>query len=477
MNFVRHGPLGAFTAAALALCPSSRTQDHAAAPSRAAVESLVARFDAAFNARALDELVALFVPVHPEQTERTLDRLRKALGGTERLERTSQVAEAWPMGRHAIALVRATTLCAATQGRADEAVLVAAREVDGALRIALAVEVDPGVLAMLPRGTDERPRGTLHCPACNYRIEAGDDWLAVPARSQRVGCYESLSFWSLERDLVVMVSVHLARVPEPAIDWLLRLGRELGTPSEAAPTPWLPPRYAALDPATRTLAGARARFVEPLGERVLEVSLLTFGRVAWLFVARGSASDCESQRSSLETLYAGFALDDVDLAPDKLAASIERHHFGTRCDGGCFAHAESGVRFDAPSGFAPLQAGGFARFDVAWDCPEGRATLRLRGLAPPEGLAHWSAPAADAMLARTFQRGALTIAADSGWTDGQVGFARERRIELRDAAGELVRILRVTLDDDLCVVLEARTTGALDATHARDCLGKLRRER
>ena len=469
-------PLFALAATALAVPTAARAQG-GAAPTRAAVEELIARFDQAFNARRHEALVTLFLPIHREQTERTLERLRLALTGSGRLERHSELADSWTMGRHAIALVRATTACTTTKTEAREATLVAVREVGGALRIALTVDVDPGMLAMLPRERDAAPRGLLHCPACNYRIEAGEEWLTVPSRSQRVGCFESLSFWSLDHDLTVMVSVHLARAPEPAEQWLARLGVELGAGEHSAPQAWLPPRYAALEPRPTVLGGARATFSRPGDEQIVEASLATFGRVAWLFVARGSGAQCEAQRASLEELYGGFALDDLGLPAERLAASIEDHHLGARVHGADFEHAASGVRFHGPEGFSPTLASGFAAFDAAWTCPDGRSTLRLRGLRPPEGLAHWSSAAADAMLARTFARAELSPILDSGWQDGHSGFAKERRLGLRDAEGKLLRLLRVGLDEDLCVVLEVRTNGSLDAERGREVLERLSRRR
>lgn len=461
-------------------------QDPAALTARDA-QALVTRFDNAFTAGDEKAVFELFRMVHREQGARVEERLRTALRGKTALVRKSKVQRSWTLGEHLIALVQSTTSCPQSAQAVDETQLVALRRIDGTPRVTLAVEVDPDFLAAIPESTDpSHPKSIVHCPPCNYAIDAGDEWLMVPSAGQRVGCYESMSFWALEQDLTVMLSIHLARLADDPARSLAALAGELGDgAADSGVQAWIPPRYAAA-PRPQALSGATTRFdllrsagaSEGSCADAVETWLASYGRVSYLFVARGPAVVLDDHRDAIDRLLGSFRLDDPGIAVDVLAARIEHDHLGCRCEAARFTHAASGVRFTAPEGFDVSVAGSFADFDASWCCSAGRPTFRLRGLPPPQGLKAWSAPLVDRMLADTFVRGRLKTTADTGWIAGKSGFGKERTVELAGAAdGHPKRIVRVGLDDDLCVVLEVDTTRNLKLAAARAALSGLRRER
>ena len=454
-----------------------------AVPERAEAETLVRSFDEAFNRRDLDAALTCFAFVHRRPAQAVEKRIRAALSGPSRLERHSEITRTWTANRHLVALVHSTVTCTSSKTSVVEDDLAVFTHAGSELRVTLLAEVDAAHLAAMSAGADDRrPLSLFHCAPCNYRIDAGGAWLPVPDVAQRTGCYESMTFWSLDHDLQVTLSIHLARAAVDPLTGLRELDNGTGTGTaehdarEPLPEKWTPASISA-DPSCPTAPrGAHLGVRATDDDEDVETWLLTFGRVSYLFVARGSRHAFAQGRTAIDELLRSFALDDPAADPQVVAQAIERAHLAVDYAGAEFAHRRTGVHFSAPTEFTVQVQGGATLFDASWSCPLGRPTFRLRGFPPPQGMAAWTLAAASRMLDATIGRSRLLAKDDSGWTRSTAGFAQERRIELA-VDGDVRRVLRIGFDQDVMVVLEADTTGALDLEHARTALQALGRTR
>ncbi|MGE0144712.1 MAG: hypothetical protein AB7I19_14380 [Planctomycetota bacterium] len=478
------------TLVALSLTASAWTQS--TPPTAAQVSDLIERFDAAFNARDLPAIDRLCTGMYPSSRDSLRTRLEHAFRGAATLHRRTKLVDSTVRREYRIARVEASTRCDVQQQSATESlILLVAPATDrtpgsaSALpRLVLAIAVDAAHLAGCDPATTTAlptsPSFAATCRACNYRLEADSDWLLVPEPAATAGSYEALTCWSLDRDVAMTLSLHLARRAEPAaavLQGFLDSSRIDGTPLIEA---WLPPSLRPTAPdlaAPAALDGARARMpLDELGRRA-EIGFLSHGRVGYLFTTRGAESDVEALGPSIDRLFAGFRLLDATRDPESIATAIESQHFTARVEGGNFHDVPSGVRFEAPAGFLARLAGGFARFDAAWCCPLENPTFRLRGLGPPAGMSTWSRAAADRLLQSSFGRSGLRAETTLPWTGPRDGFEQVAQLRLTDAAGKVVRLVRVALWTDLCVVLEADTTLAIGERAASMALSTLRRER
>jgi hypothetical protein len=461
-------------------------------PSAAQVADLIARFDAAFNARDLAAIDRLCVGMYPSSRDSLRARLERAFRGAATLHRRTKLVDSTVRREFRIARVEASTRCDVQQQSAIESLILlvapaartSADSANALPRLVLAIAVDAAHFAGCdPAVSIDAPISksfVATCRACNYRLEADSDWLLVPEPAATAGSYEALTCWSLERDVAMTLSLHLARRAEPAAAVLRGFLDSSHVESAPSIEAWLPPSLqptAANPVAPGALDGARARL--PLDERGhrAEISFLSHGRIGYLFSMRGAESDVEALGPAIDRLFAGFQLLDASGDPESIAAAIESQHFSARVDGGRFHDIPSGVRFDAPAGFLARLAGGFARFDAAWCCPAENPTFRLRGLPPPAGMSSWSRAAADRLLQSSFTRSGLLAETTLPWTGPRDGFEQVTQLRLTDADGKVVRLVRVALLTDLCVVLEADTTLALGEDAAASALSSLRRER
>ena len=454
-------------------------------PSRDAVAQLVRELDRAFSDGDAERYLAPFDPVHAVMHARFAARVREVLSSGVPLVRRSAVERFWHLGGHGIALIVAETSAPGLSDRepVQENSVWALRDESGQLRIVLAADVSASALAVLPReDLPLQPEQQIRCDACNYTIRASDDWLMVPNCSQRLGCLESFSFYSLSLDLAADLSVHVAHAESgqsPAAQLRRFVKRGEGVDSaDVAIEPWLPPMYAAGN-RPMYLDGARCVLEDHPnpGDRA-ELHLATYGRLSYLITVRGSAAHIDANRPAVRSLLQSFALDDPRLEPAVLVERIAGERQGGSFDGPVYENHKTGVRFAGPAGWATRLDASFCAFDVAWAKPDGTASLRLTALLPSQGIEHWTERAADAALRAAWSKAGVEIVDAGGWRDGERGFAKLRLVEARSSgsAGAARSLMKVGFDRDLLVLLELSANDAATAAGLRALLDGLSRD-
>jgi hypothetical protein len=496
--------------AGLALLAPGPVFAQATPPCSDAVADLAQELDAAFERGDAEAYLARFDLRHARLRAKLDERIRAVLGGAARLARRSEVSRHWERGEFTVALVRSRTSnpARADLGSLEEHALWAVRGPDDAPRITLAVEVEAAHLEMVPDASDPlQPKHLFRCRACNYTIDAGDQWLMVPTCNARIGCLESLSFYSLQHDLAADLSIHLAdgeTVPTPRTmleDLLEDLPEDLpagepgragpGRPARPAIDPWLPPMYR---PDNRPTYLDGARVVLQGGDQRAEVHLATYGRLGYLMVVHGPAEIVERNRGAIDRLMGTFTLQDPALEPEQVVLRITQERQGGLLDGGEYRNTRFGVRFTGPEDFGARMAASHYAFEVRWTRSDGTASVRLKALTPPNGMERWSVAAAERTVKIACDRGGLVVDDPGAWqlattsADGgggpdpamSAGFARERWIRAREGGSGAAPaiLLRLALDEDLLVIVEARAESpAAGGVDLRRLVAPLHRDR
>ncbi|MBK8976878.1 MAG: hypothetical protein IPM29_13245 [Planctomycetes bacterium] len=434
-------------------------------PSLAEVRALLGRLDAAFESCDLPAYEACFAPVHVDRHTAHLDRIARVLRTGVRLQRHSEALDGWELGPHRIALVRTTTR---SRARADrpalvEHALVAARSLAAGVRAELLVEVDERFLGALTAASALQPKSLLRCHACNYRIDGGTDWLTVPNCKERVGCLESLSFYALDTDVAVDLTVHLARgtaMPEPTA-LLGELARDvLHAPAlDLQVAPWVPPMYVEAPDCPQQLRGAQSVVEDGDGDRRTELAIAVYGRLGYLFVVRGRTAAVLARREQIDALLASFTLLDPDLDAAELEARILTERLGGSIDGSRYVNERFRLTLTGVPGWDPTLSAAHDAFDVVWRCPQHFGLVRAQAFTPPRGLPAWTQADAEPMLQRALHGDGVQVLEDGGWTDDTAGSGFAWRRALRIQRGEPARLpadLRLYLDGDLLLVVEGQ---------------------
>ena len=474
------------TAVTVGLAPAAAQPDAAPQPpTRPDVTALFARLDDAFERGDADAFLAAFDPVHPTLHARFATRIRQVLSLRVSFERASELQRHWQLGPHGVSLVATTTRLAARQDLPpvrEHALAVTRRTADESTAITLYVDVDESVLAQLPDADQPlTPKHAIRCSTCNYEIDAGQDWLMVPNAKQSSGCLESLTFFALDVDLSVELSIHLDRAPDPAPPAvrLVTLCRDRTGDADAAPStePWIPPAYTlGVTGPPPLLDGARCTIDED-GTPHAELFLAVFGRVGYLFAVRGSAVTAERRSAAIGRLLDSFMLLDPELSPDTIAARITGDRQGGDLVDGGYVNRRFGVRCDAPGAWQPRLAAAHYAFDVVFSCPADHGHMRVKGMEPPRGMERWTRAAADRMVRSTLERAGLRVVEDSGWQGAADGFDAQREIVARRGDADPRYALRLGFAPDLLVLAEADANTAHGLRLAREAFGSLRRER
>ncbi len=437
---------------------SAASELAAAPPSEATVGRILEGLDKAFNAGDLAAYMALFRPLHGEALKLLARRLRPLLSGeppmSQSLTRRSKIVSFRQVGDRSIALVSSEIRSGSEEKiNSREAAFLVCSRFGNASYALFQVEVDAKHLQSLLQ--QEEP-GVFNCLACNYRIQARQDWLLVPHNNLRVGCLESISFYSLYYDLSIDLSVHVQENVNPAADTLTELsyGEVASEVSD-----WLPPAYGpGRMPAPVGLEGAQVD-VQHADGRCSLLRLAVYGPIKYLMAVEGPAQTVQDRMPEIENVLSSFELIDPIFSPGYVPTGDRPSHLIGKLEGADFV--DDLVQFSGPSGWKGSRSPDWHRFQITYHCPDSEAYMRYQGMQPPQGTEAWTQDAADMMLSSSLKSSGMRILADDGWQEGRelamAGWPEVRRVEV---AGEIAgkdarRSLRLALDAEILVLVEA----------------------
>jgi hypothetical protein len=414
----------------------------------------VERLDRAFNAGDLNGYLGAFKPLHSRGQNLLAQRIGPILAG-KTVTRDSEMISLRQVSNRSIALVRSKIrrTGAATDLKSEETFfLICGHESAQAVPL-FQVEVDERELDIIEE--QEEP-GVFNCLACNYRIQAKQDWLLVPHSNLRVGCIESISFYSLFHDLCIDLSVHVQEDASPPKELLAKL-----TADEDASDPrsWLPPAYGPgkMDPPAG-LSGAQVDVDHGDGHCSL-LRLAAYGPIQYLMAVRGPAEVVSKRMSEIEEVLSSFQLIDPIFSPGHLPDPNRPTHLEGRLEGSEYVGEQ--VSFSGPAGWQGSRSPDWSQFQITFNCPDSDAYIRFQGMPPPKGTISWTQEAADLLLSSSIADSGMRILEDGGWQDGS-DLAMSGWTEVRDiqVAGNLgsgteQRTLRLALDSEVLVLIEA----------------------
>ncbi|MCA8943725.1 MAG: hypothetical protein KDB80_14275 [Planctomycetes bacterium] len=449
MSACRPVVVGRLFVGALVCVPAMAQVDASLKPvlSRDHASRMLAALDHAVDA---DDYASLFDPLYPDLHRLRTEWVRNALAAAGSAR--SELRDFATLGDRGVMLVHTTFGADATRLEVDR--YVAFRADGRGLRATFDVEVNPKALPEAPLSRGDYSK--FGCPACNYVMQPDDDWLVVPHVSERVGCLEAFSFYSLHSPTSVDVSVHLMteQTPRALLEGLVReetTSRDVVGEVE----PWQPTRYRS-STAPKGLEGARVEIASARSETTI-LHALRFGPVMYLFAAAGPGAHLDGERGRVDALLDSFMLRETDLGRVQATVRPVMMHTGGELDGAVYHNERLGLDLRGPDGWSStLHCGGHLAH-VSWSCPEHRGRMTLRVLAPPPGRMAWTELAADSSIDCCLESNPLTVEKDSGWhRAGAAGSARDIRFA-RDADGA-VRQLRVVRPEDggVLIVIDAQ---------------------
>jgi len=434
--------------------------------------ALLQRLDAAF---ARGDATAYFDAFAPEGADGLARQQRQrhlanVFASSATRQRSSTVlGSAHRIGDHVVVRVRyAMSLqCAAgvtaQQVAFHEDCLLALRsDGDGGWLPVLEVETTPADGGVL--------RDPFRCPPCNYEIGGVDGWLGVPLRGDRANALEAVSFYRLDHDVVVDVSVQAdaAERDPAAVATELAAAMQHLEPSAAkgAAAPWLPPAHAGKPPPG--LRGARLVIERSLGPEVV-IHVAAFGGLQHLLLVRGRDNAQPTVQHAVAALLASYRLLEPDADRAHAAAAALHHHTGGELHGSAYTNHRFQVACGGEPGWTAQQRTGGSAFRVVWTSPAG-SRFWLTGYPVPPGMNRWCRATADRWLAELCAQLALDVVEDApgceAWdVDPSCGTAsRLAKAQRRDAADRAAppRWVRLLLDDDLLLVLDGAAATAAD---------------
>ncbi|MBL8754478.1 MAG: hypothetical protein JNK15_14335, partial [Planctomycetes bacterium] len=430
----------------------------------AAIQPLLAEFDAAF---ARGDVAALLRPFRPDHAgaHATLQLAleRRCAAAVTHTRTSTIVGEPRRVGMHTVVRVRHETVLrgrgtAAPTTLHEESVLVLRPDGPGRPVPTLWVETAPGGPCL---NADE-----FRCPVCNYAIGGVDGWLCTPLRGERANALEAATFWLLGSDVTLAISVQADPAGTPAATVASELAATLRQFEPAAKLlavqPWLPPAHA--DEPPMGLLGAMQAVDLPADEQAV-FHVTTFGGLQHLLLLRGHRDALQRHATAIAALLASYRLlercDELAISHRALA-----HHTGGRLQQGTYDNEPHDLHLEGAPGWKAEQRTGGAAFRVVWSSPNG-SRLWLLGHRVPAGVAQWSEAAADRWLAHLLQQNDLTAVGDAAaWTPA-AGFGGTQRDVQATAAHAVAgastrRWFRLLRRDDLLVVLDASPATAAD---------------
>lgn len=409
----------------------------------ATVRDLLKRMDQAFNQGRFQAYADLLAPgLHPSLRAEHLAEIRQLLELDKVPRMQSQLLRVKRQGPHGAALISRTLGEGRLQMQVDA--YLGLQHHEGQLRGLFYVPVDAKAAKLHCRSE------AYSCPACNYSISHGPDWLSVPQSARRTGCMEGHKLVSFRHDLVVETAVHIAQRAHPAaraLEHILRTCRslDLSRSARTSPQPWKRP-----DLAGKRLSTAWAR-TQSADAREAWLHLVCHGRMQYLLVARGPA--LARAREDLDKLLAGFRLLEPGGDPDQLAAHALRIHTGGWLDqDNRYHNAKHKLGLQGPQGWKGVEMARDSLFELHFEHPAGKGSLHVRGLAPD--FKAWGEGCCDHFRDR------LEKQLDAGWSkfepwcDGVKGF-KMCRAQLHGPGTGRKRSLVLAARPDVLLVFEA----------------------
>ncbi|MHC4812608.1 MAG: hypothetical protein ACYTFN_05900 [Planctomycetota bacterium] len=445
-----------------------------AAPTRAEVNRLLLRIDAAFNAQDLDAFLGHFQQTHDTLAAQMEARMKLVMSFGASLSRTSKLVSFKERGRRAVALIRSATSCAKLPDleHVEHSYLVL-RPTAAGPKGQFMVTVNEHALRMVQRNS-------FSCPACNYHFGGSDGWLPVPARPDQTGCMESVTFINFEHDLLVESSVHVLKEPVPArqalADFLAAMRTQAwATVDDSTPVlAWVPPAYQNGRRPPKHLQGAQCDVPLEAG-RSAQIRLATFGPIRYLMVAHGKSKLLAQQADTIKELLRGFRLLADDKAPSEVCRkAMQAHTGGGSVVGNTYQNRTHNVRLEAPTGWHGDAYASQYLFRVRFQNEDHSGKLSLQAMAPPVGFTIWTVGRANHLFLRSCAGQGLDSDTDTGWRGTVAGFQWR---EVCNRSPEAQRILRLAMRDSILVVMEgeARDQPTLgDIRKAMDSLALLK---
>lgn len=450
-----------------------------APPSKSELADLTEALDLAFEQHAIDEFLALFEGLHLPVLEREQERLSPFFQSDWKLERNTEIVDHWELGSHAVAHVSVEIKRTDVDPNISftEHQLIAATRTPNGPRVTLAVEIATEFLPFLTEGLQPKAPGRgFQCAACNYVIDARADWLTVPNCSQRVGCLESLSFYALEQDLTVHLTVVMAERAQAPKPWLEQISRKHGLEFDSPIRPWTPAAYAtATRPELMQAVRATAKPTEV--NRSTEFYFVTYARLGYLIEVEGRAPTVATKRDAVSRLLQSFMLLEPQIDPGELVDRVlTMRDAGRLEDDGSYVHDGFRLRIAPPAGWTTALNTSTHTFELAFrpqgsDVDDRKAPrVLIRGMRPLRGFERWT-PRATRMQVRKLLPESFRPERMGNWFEteadaptwvGTFAFALED-------TGYPVRELRLAARDDLLVVFEALSGDETD----RDRLEKV----
>jgi len=441
-------------------------------PAPVPVTTLLERLDAAF---ARGDATAYFDSFASEgadglarqQRQRQLANVFAA--STTRQRSSTVVGAPHRIGDHVVVRARYTMSLQCAAGPAPQ-------QVEFREDCLLALRSDGGggwlpVLEVETRPADGGARVVpFRCPPCNYEVGGVEGWLCVPLRGDRANALEAVSFYRLDHDVVVDVSVQVdddERDPAAvATEFAAAMQRLEPTAVKGAGAPWLPPAHA--DKPPHGLRGARLAVERAVGPEVV-IHVAAFGGLQHVLLVRGRDSAQPGMQAAVAALLASHRLLDPDRDRAQAATEALRHHTGGELHGGHYENQRFHVACAGEPGWTAQQRTGGSAFRVVWTSPAG-SRFWLTGYAVPPGMNRWCRATADRWLTELCAQLTLDVVEDApgceAWdVDPACGTSsRLAKRQRRDAAGRAAptRWVRLLLYDDLLLVLDGAAAMAAD---------------
>lgn len=339
----------------------------------------VRELDAAFNSRALDDYLGHFDSAAQPVFFTGMEKYIRALIECGRFTATSSVGKVYQRGEVAIAEVK-TSLGSKQGSHATTHFLALSRRDqtrdDKGIVGLFMIEADPAAV----RGGAGRSN-RFSCKACNYAIDFGDDWLAVPRPAARSRCMESLWLVSLRHPIFIEAAVHIGdkhlRAAQ-ALDNSIRSRAGQDRVLEAKQTQHWMPAFAIRDGLPEGMSCVRRTCVCAANQPA-QMNMVTMGRLRYLVVVRGDVA--AENRDEVEEVVNSFTILDPRLTAAKMVRQSIFAHTGKGelSAENLYRNDSCRISLQGPSGWRGQINAGPWRFELVFRAPKTDAgCMRVR---------------------------------------------------------------------------------------------------
>ncbi len=354
----------------------------------------------------------------------------------------------------------------------------------------LAFRTDAGTpLALLHVDVDAAMRdgitngftGAFRCPACNYTIGSPtSDWLVVPSPRAISGCTEMVSFYPLDDDL--RLSITVARNPG-SLDAQSLLQQLLHDE-----TPAQPPRPWPLPAALAAVGGARGASAQldrtsqrttlycithPAGKRAAPSA-----EIAYLLTVDGDPDAHRRRATEIQLWLASFRLLDPEIPADEVGRRAAAAHSGGAVRGqGAYHNERYGLHCRGPAEFHAYGAADVGLCHVSYVCPDDTGTIGITAYSRTAATLDGERAAIEASLAARLRALGQPLRAAPQWQPKPDPNPWEATAVLRYAAGDAGSGHRgaALLYDDLWVLVDAEVRDEALLEPFAAVLGSVRR--